>query len=105
MLPEANLNTCYLIVDEAVARRNIQNLARYWAQHNLKVGPHTKTHKSVQVASWQIELGAVGLTTAKVGEAEIMAQRANDNLVADSGFDRRAPAVFGEPRDRFYHLQ
>ena len=35
--------------------------------------PHAKTHKSVRVGRLQLEAGAVGLTVATVGEAEVFA--------------------------------
>jgi D-serine deaminase-like pyridoxal phosphate-dependent protein len=43
---------------------------------NAHIGlrPHTKTHKTLEFARMQMERGAVGLTVAKVGEAEVMAE-------------------------------
>src|SRR4051812_38723923 len=35
--------------------------------------PHIKTHKSPQIARMQLDAGAVGITCAKVSEAEAMA--------------------------------
>ncbi len=51
---------------------NLQRMADYTKTHNLRLRPHTKTHKSPLLAMKQIELGAVGLTVAKPGEAEVM---------------------------------
>ncbi|OPX22770.1 MAG: hypothetical protein B1H04_04570 [Planctomycetales bacterium 4484_123] len=81
-----------LVIDEAVARRNAMRLAEYAARHDLAVRPHTKTHKSVRMARLQLSAGAVGLTVAKVGEAEIMSAVCDDLLIA-------YPAV-DEPRCR-----
>ena len=39
---------------------------------NLRLRPHTKTHKSILLARQQLALGAAGLTVAKTGEAEVM---------------------------------
>jgi D-serine deaminase-like pyridoxal phosphate-dependent protein len=39
----------------------------------IRLRPHTKTHKSVQLARRQLALGAAGITVAKLGEAEVMA--------------------------------
>jgi D-serine deaminase-like pyridoxal phosphate-dependent protein len=36
------------------------------------VRPHIKTHKCIQIARLQIAAGAIGITCAKVGEAEVM---------------------------------
>jgi D-serine deaminase-like pyridoxal phosphate-dependent protein len=39
----------------------------------VRLRPHAKTHKSPSIAQRQIELGAVGVCCAKVGEAEVFA--------------------------------
>ena len=77
-----NLATPALVVDAAVLRANIERLAAYARGHRLRVRPHTKTHKSVYVASLQVAAGANALTAAKAGEAEIMATVCEDILVA-----------------------
>jgi len=61
-----------LVIDAAGVRRNIDRLASYAASHGLAVRPHTKTHKSVEIARQQLAAGAGGLTVAKVGEAEAL---------------------------------
>ena len=74
-LPErvANLDelpTPALVIDAVVARNNIRRLADYASKHRIGLRPHTKTHKNRVIAKLQIEAGAIGLTFAKVGEAE-----------------------------------
>lgn len=81
------LPTPALVVNGAVARRNIERLARYTAQHGLGLRPHTKTHKSRLLASLQVNAGAIGLTVAKVGEAEQLAPECRDLLVAYPAVD------------------
>jgi D-serine deaminase-like pyridoxal phosphate-dependent protein len=76
-----------LVIDEAAARRNIERLAAYGREHRIAIRPHAKTHKSLEVARWQMEAGAAGLTVAKAGEAERMAEAANDLLVAYPAMD------------------
>src|SRR5690606_12719414 len=39
-----------------------------------RLRPHAKTHKSAALARRQIDLGAVGICCAKLGEAEIFAE-------------------------------
>jgi len=88
------LATPCLVVDLGRARRNVAQLAAYAAGHKLGVRPHTKTHKSKALAALQVEAGAVGLTAAKVGEAERMAEVHRDILVAYPAFDpHRAPRL------------
>ncbi len=76
-----------MVIDAATVFRNVARLAEYAAEHDLDVRPHTKTHKSRQVAALQMSAGAVGLTTAKVGEAEMMAEVADDVLIAYPAID------------------
>jgi D-serine deaminase-like pyridoxal phosphate-dependent protein len=66
------LDTPALVVDLDIFERNLARVADYAASHNLRLRPHTKTHKSPIVARKQLALGAAGLTVAKIGEAEIL---------------------------------
>lgn len=68
------VSTPAVVVDLDVVERNLQRMAAYCAAHGLGLRPHTKTHKSVEAAQRQLDLGAIGLTVAKVGEAEVMAE-------------------------------
>ena len=67
------LSTPALTIDLDILERNLDRMARYCREHNLGLRPHTKTHKTLEVARLQLDRGAVGLTVAKVGEAEVMA--------------------------------
>jgi len=78
----ADVATPALVIDESIARRNMARLAAYAAGHGLGVRPHAKTHKSLLVARWQLEAGAVGLAVAKVGEAEVLSAVCDDLLIA-----------------------
>ena len=68
------ISTPAVVVDLDVLERNLDRMADYCAVHGLGLRPHTKTHKTLQVARMQLGRGAVGLTVAKPGEAEVMAQ-------------------------------
>ena len=68
----AQLDTPALVVDLDIFDRNLTRVSHYAAQHNLRLRPHTKTHKSPEIARRQLELGAAGLTVAKIGEAEVL---------------------------------
>lgn len=76
-----------LIIDLPTVQRNIARLAAYGREHNLGIRPHTKTHKSIRMAKLQLDAGAVGLTAAKIGEAQTMAQAGNDLFVAYPALD------------------
>src|SRR6478735_8107758 len=76
-----------LVIDLLTARRNIAKLAAYGREHNLAIRPHTKTHKSIRMAKLQLEAGAVGLTAAKIGEAQTMAEAGRDIFIAYPALD------------------
>ena len=80
-----------LVLDAAKVRRNIARMADYTKAVGVANRPHTKTHKSIAIAGLQLAAGAVGLTVAKVGEAEVLAlafaDRQPDILVAYPAVD------------------
>ena len=50
----------------------------------MRLRPHAKTHKCPTLARMQLAAGAIGITCAKLGEAEVMAQAGvNDILIAN----------------------
>jgi len=76
-----------MVVDARTVLRNVARLAEYAETHELDVRPHTKTHKSRQIADLQMAAGAIGLTAAKVGEAQLMSEVADDILLAYPAID------------------
>jgi D-serine deaminase-like pyridoxal phosphate-dependent protein len=69
-----DLNTPVLVIDKPALERNIARMAAFAAAKGLKLRPHAKTHKSVDIARLQLAAGAVGLCCAKIGEAEALAE-------------------------------
>ncbi|MDM5327128.1 D-TA family PLP-dependent enzyme [Neobacillus sp. CF12] len=67
------LDTPTLLLDYQKLLKNIRDIANYATEHGVTYRPHIKTHKSVKIAQLQIDAGAVGVTTAKISEAEVMA--------------------------------
>jgi D-serine deaminase-like pyridoxal phosphate-dependent protein len=67
------LSTPALTIDLDVVERNLDRGAKVCREQGVGLRPHTKTHKTPEVAKMQVDRGAVGLTVAKVGEAEVMA--------------------------------
>lgn len=67
------ISTPALVVDLDVLERNLDRMAAYCREHGLGLRPHTKTHKTPEIARMQVDRGAVGLTVAKIGEADVMA--------------------------------
>jgi D-serine deaminase-like pyridoxal phosphate-dependent protein len=75
------LSTPALTLDLDILDQNLERMAAYCHRHGLGLQPHTKTHKTPEVARMQVEHGAVGLTVAKVGEAEVMAGAGLDEIL------------------------
>ncbi len=68
------LDTPALVVDLDRLEANIAGWAAFARDAGVRLRPHAKTHKCVEIARRQIAAGAVGLTLAKIGEAEVMAR-------------------------------
>ncbi|MBI4911073.1 MAG: alanine racemase [Acidobacteria bacterium] len=68
----SELETPAILIDLDIMEHNLQRVAAYARQHDLRLRPHTKTHKIPALARKQLDLGAAGITVAKVGEAEVM---------------------------------
>src|SRR5258708_40200308 len=68
----SELETPALVIDLDILEHNLARLAEYGRENHLRLRPHTKTHKIPALARKQLDLGAAGLTVAKVGEAEVM---------------------------------
>jgi len=75
-----DLDTPALVIDLDVLEANVAAMATDLDQHGLALRPHAKTHKSIEVARRQRDAGAVGLTVATVGEAEVFAAAGFDDL-------------------------
>ncbi|WP_297619985.1 alanine racemase [Nocardioides sp.] len=73
-------DTPYLAVDRAVLERNLAASAARARARGVAWRPHAKTHKSLAIGRLQLQHGAVGLTLATVGEAEIFAAGGFDDL-------------------------
>jgi D-serine deaminase-like pyridoxal phosphate-dependent protein len=68
------LDTPCLIVEQDILEANLERIAKLAAEKNIKLRPHAKTHKNVQIARKQLQSGAVGLTLAKTSEAAVFAE-------------------------------
>lgn len=66
-------DTPALILDLDAVEDNIAAMRQLLAGSHVRLRPHFKTPKCPQVARMQIEAGAIGLTVAKLGEAEVLA--------------------------------
>lgn len=77
----SELETPALLIDLDIMERNLKRVADYAKSHDLRLRPHTKTHKIPALGRMQIEHGAAGLTVAKVSEAEVMIKSGTPDLL------------------------
>jgi D-serine deaminase-like pyridoxal phosphate-dependent protein len=83
-MPVSELDTPALLVDIEAMDRNIDRLARAMRTHGVNWRPHAKGHKCPTITHRQIAAGAIGVTVAKVSEAEVMAANGiRDILIAN----------------------
>ena len=68
------LDTPALLVDLDALEANIAKIAGTCRQYGVDWRPHSKAHKTPEIARMQIDAGAIGVTCAKLGEAEVMAE-------------------------------
>jgi D-serine deaminase-like pyridoxal phosphate-dependent protein len=69
----SGVDTPEILIDIDVLDRNIERMARSAGAKGLALRPHAKTHKIPEIAARQLAAGAVGLTVATIGEAEVFA--------------------------------
>src|SRR3989441_2458305 len=74
------LDTPALYVDLDVLERNIGRMQEQCDAWKVNLRPHVKTHKIPEIAKLQLDAGAIGITVAKLGEAEVLP--GDDVLVA-----------------------
>ena len=83
-MPVEAIDTPALLLDQDAFEENLQRMARFFADKPTALRPHAKTHKCPQIALRQLTAGAIGITCAKVGEAEVMARAGiRDILIAN----------------------
>jgi len=86
-----DLDTPALLLDGPASDRNIRRMAAFFNGRKSQLRPHFKNHKCTTLARRQLEAGsAVGITCAKLGEAEVLAEAGfEDVLIANQLVGRR----------------
>ena len=93
-----SLNTPALVLDLEMLDRNIAEMASFAKAHKVNLRPHSKTHKSADIARRQIAAGALGVCCAKLGEAEALGEAGIESLHITS------PVVTPQAIDRLMAL-
>jgi D-serine deaminase-like pyridoxal phosphate-dependent protein len=81
LTPFAPVDTPALLLDAGALKANIELLAAFFAHRRCKLRPHFKSHKCTTIAKMQMQAGAVGITCAKLGEAEVVAEAGIRNIL------------------------
>ena len=85
------LDTPALLVDLDRLEANIIHIARACRDNGVAWRPHFKGHKTLEIARMQLAAGAIGLTCAKLGEAEVLAAGGVTGILI-------ANQIVGEPK-------
>lgn len=81
---QSDLDTPALCIDLDVMEANMQAMADLLRERNKQWRPHVKCHKLPVIAHRELRLGAIGVTSAKVSEAEVFIQNGvPDVLIAN----------------------
>jgi len=67
------LDTPALLVDLDILEANIARIAKTCRDNGVGWRPHSKAHKTPEIARLELAAGAIGIACAKLGEAEQMA--------------------------------
>lgn len=82
--PIEDLDTPAVILDIDVCQRNIDRMADFFSDKPCKLRPHFKNHKCTTLMRRQLAREAVGVTCAKVSEAEVLVEAGfTDILIAN----------------------
>ncbi|MGQ3889321.1 DSD1 family PLP-dependent enzyme [Legionella sp. CNM-1927-20] len=71
-LSKFELDTPCLVLDKNKLLYNLQLMQQHALENNIQVRPHVKTHKCSKLAALQLQYGAIGISAAKVAEAEVL---------------------------------
>src|SRR5438105_9826596 len=80
LMDAIDLDTPALYVDLDALERNIAQMQKQCRDWGVDLRPHVKTHKIPEITRMQLDAGAIGITVAKLGEAEVLP--GDDVLVA-----------------------
>jgi len=86
-----DLDTPALYVDLDVLERNITRMQERCRSWGVALRPHVKAHKIPEIAALQLDAGVIGITVAKVGEAEVLP--GDDVLIAYPLVQAKLPRV------------
>jgi len=85
-----DLDTPALLLELGALESNLERMAAFFTNRPCRLRPHFKSHKCTRIARKQMAAGASGITCAKLGEAEVVAEAGiQDILIANQIVGRR----------------
>ena len=94
-----DLDTPCLIVDLDALEFNIRRMSEFFAEHRVQWRPHAKSYKCSALVRKVLDAGAIGITVAKLGEAEVLAPLGAGDVLITS------PLVGRQKLDRLIQLR
>jgi D-serine deaminase-like pyridoxal phosphate-dependent protein len=76
-----DIETPALLLDKKKFDSNARKMSDFFVGKNVKVRPHAKTHKCARIAKEQLAKGAIGITCAKLSEAESMVENGIEKIL------------------------
>ena len=100
----SGISTPALILDVNTLKANAEKMGQLLKGTKLRLRPHYKSHKCAALAAWQVRSGAIGMTCAKLSEAEDLCDAGiEDILLANQVTDpvkiRRLAGLAGRPQE------
>jgi len=77
----SGITTPALVLDLNIFKANAKEMEKLLAGSTLQLRPHYKSHKCASIAAWQVKNGAVGMTCAKLSEAEDLCDAGIENIL------------------------
>lgn len=74
------IDTPAILIDYDIMMENLRFMQNKANKYHVNLRPHIKTHRTPELAKIQMNEGAHGITVAKVGEAEVMAEHGLNNI-------------------------
>lgn len=78
------LDTPCLVIEKSALEFNLNIMRQHSQNTQVNIRPHVKTHKCSKLAKLQIEYGAIGISAAKVSEAEVLIDAGINNILITS---------------------
>lgn len=83
-LNKNELDTPCLIIEKSALEFNLNVMRQHSINTQVNIRPHVKTHKCSKLAKLQMDYGAIGISAAKVSEAEVLINQGITNILITS---------------------